>query len=302
MPQIGHSVQGDVMATLTPISNLTVDIEALHLAATDGSLELLFQPEIDLDSGAIVAMEALVRWRHLHLGLLGPNDFMELAERCGVMPDIDSWVLKSGAAELASWQSLRGPSRHLWLNVSLSQLRSKGFVDAVAQTVSDTGLADGVLGLEISEKSILELGTRAAALLLALRGAGVSLVVDDFSSMYSTLGAVAALPVDAIKLGQRFVRGVGDEDHDDTFVAKVIEQAHGRGMYVVAEGVETWSESARLTELGCDRAHGWLFASPQRPDKARWLLSQGTGWRVGVVTPAAQAIPFPIQRIVLPDH
>ena len=290
------------MSAITTSPNPSLDIEALHRASTDGSLELLFQPEVELDSGAIVAMEALVRWRHPQLGLLGPNDFMALAVRCGVMADIDTWVLKAGATELAGWQSLRGPSRHLWLNVSLSQLRSKGFIDTVARTVAEAGLADGVLGLEISEQSILQLGGQAAALLLALRGAGVSLVVDDFSSFYSTLGAIAALPVDAIKLSHRYVRGVGDEDHDDSFITNVIKKAHARGMYVVAEGVETWSESARLTELGCDRAHGWLYASPQRPDKARWLLSQGTGWRTGAVAPTPQAVPFPVQRIVLPGH
>src|SRR6478672_10207259 len=118
MPQIGHSVQAQAMTTLTDDNDLNVDIDALHHAATDGSLELLFQPEIELDSGAIVAMEALVRWRHPSLGVLTPLDFMSLAERCGVMPDIDTWVLKSGATELAGWQSLRGPARRLWINVS----------------------------------------------------------------------------------------------------------------------------------------------------------------------------------------
>jgi EAL domain-containing protein (putative c-di-GMP-specific phosphodiesterase class I) len=302
MPQIGHSVQGQVMATLTHGGDLSVDIDALHHATTDNSLELLFQPEVELDSGAIVAMEALVRWRHPRLGVLAPPDFMELAERCGVMTDIDTWVLTTGAAELEGWQSLRGPARRLWLNVSLAQLHSKGFVDTVARTVADHGLTGGVLGFEISEKCVLELGSSALPLLQALRAAGVSLVVDDFSSMYSTLGAISSLPVDAVKLSQRYVRGVGDAEHDDAFVAHVIRHAHSRGMYVVAQGVETWSEAARLTELGCDRAHGWLFASPQRPDKARWLLSQGTGWRGGVVTPESRTVPFPTQRIVLPSH
>jgi EAL domain-containing protein (putative c-di-GMP-specific phosphodiesterase class I) len=275
----------------------TVDIASLHRATSDGSLELVYQPEIELDSGAIVAMEGLLRWHHGELGILGPSDFLDLAIRSGEISPIGEWVLRTGAQEAAEWKKLRGPTRQLWLNVSAEQLRAPGFADLVAEVVAANDLRQGALGLEVTERSILDLGRDAAPILVALRGAGVSLAVDDFSSYYATLGAIEALPVDAVKLGHRYVRGVGDDGHDDTFVASVITRAHERGMYVVAEGVETWSESARLTELGCDRAHGWLFASAQRADKARWLLTQGTGWRGGVVTPDVQSIPFPAPRV-----
>jgi EAL domain-containing protein (putative c-di-GMP-specific phosphodiesterase class I) len=275
----------------------TVDIASLHRATSDGSLELMYQPEIDLDSGAIVAMEGLLRWHHGELGILGPSDFLDLAIRSGEISPIGEWVLRVGAQEAAAWKTLRGPARQLWLNVSAEQLRAPGFAELVASVVIENDLRQGALGLEVTERSILDLGRDAAPILIGLRSAGVSLAVDDFSSYYATLGAIEALPVDAVKLGHRYVRGVGDDGHDDSFVASVIKRAHDRGMYVVAEGVETWSESVRLTELGCDRAHGWLFASAQRSDKARWLLTQGTGWRGGVVTPDAQAIPFPAPRV-----
>ncbi len=128
-------------------------------------------------------------------------------------------------------------------------------------------------------------------MLRALRAAGVALAVDDCTSFYATLGAIAALPVDAVKLSHRYVRGVGDavgpDGAGDPLVAAIIEQAHERGLTVVAEGVETWSEAARLTELGCDRAHGWLFASEQRADRARWLLEQGKGWQ------GSSSVPVP---------
>ncbi|MCU1593846.1 MAG: signaling protein [Frankiales bacterium] len=274
-----------------------VDIASLHRATSDGSLELMYQPEIDLDSGAIVAMEGLLRWHHGELGVLGPGDFLDLAVRSGEISPIGEWVLRTGAAEAKSWTSLRGPARQLWLNISAEQLRAAGFAELVAGVVEEFQLPRGALGLEVTERTILDLGRDAAAFLVALRGAGVSLAVDDFSSYYATLGAIEALPVDAVKLGHRYVRGVGEDDNDDSFVATVIARAHDRGLYVVAEGVETWAESARLTELGCDRAHGWLFASAQRADKARWLLTQGTGWRGGIVSPEVQAIPYPNQRI-----
>jgi len=278
------------------MNTTTVDLASLHRAATDGSLELVYQPEIDLASGAIVAMEGLLRWHHGALGVLGPADFLDLAIRTGEISPIGEWVIRTGAAEVATWLDLRGQRRQLWLNVSAEQVLAEGFSDMVGRVVQDFGLPNGTLGLEIAERAVLELGDRAAPILSALRAAGVALAVDDFTSFYATLAAIEILPVDAVKLGHKYVRGVGDEDHDDVLVASVIDRAHARGMYVVAEGVEQWSEHARLIELGCDRAHGWLFASAQRADKARWLLTQGMGWRGGVVDEATTAIPFPVQR------
>ena len=294
MGQNGHLADDQHMNTTA------VDIASLHRATTDGTLELMYQPEVDLDSGAIVAMEGLIRWHHGSLGVLGPSDFLELAIRSGDISPIGEWVLRTGAAEAAAWRGLRGPSRQLWLNVSPEQLRADGFDELVASVVAEHQLPAGALGLEVTERTILDLGREALPILVALRGAGVSIAVDDFTSYYATLGAIEALPVDCVKLGHRYVRGVGDEDHDDSFVTSVIERAHARGLYVVAEGVETWSESARLTELGCDRAHGWLFASAQRADKARWLLTQGTGWRGWVVAKDivdAATPPVPSPRV-----
>ena len=275
--------QGMTVSTLDPAS--------LHRATTDGSLELQYQPEVELATGAIVAMEGLLRWHH-GAELLQPGAFLDLAVRTGEMAAIGEWVLRCGAAEAATWSSLRGPVRQLWLNVDADQLRDRAFAPLVAEVVTENCLQGSALGLEVSERTVLDLGVDALPILVALRDAGVALAVDDFTSFYATLGAIEALPVDAVKLGHRYVRGVGEPDHDDSLVAAVIDRAHERGLYVVAEGVETWGEGVRLIELGCDRAHGWLFASAQRADKARWLLTQGTGWRGGILTPGTQARPF----------
>ena len=266
------------------VSFLTPDhLPALHRCADDGSLELVYQPEIDLATGAIVAMEGLLRWHHQTLGVLEPPAFLDLAETSGEIVSMGEWVLREGAAEAVRWQSLNAPDRRLWLNVSAAQLCAPGFVETVASVVAAHGLPFGALGLEIEESCVIGLGPAAAPLLDDLRAAGVALAIDHFSSFYSTLGAIAVLPIDAIKLGQRYVRGIGDlvgaDGQGDPLVAAVIDQAHDRGLYVVAEGVETWGEAARLTELGCDRAHGWLFSGAQRADKARWLLQHGRGWR-----------------------
>lgn len=274
------------------------DLIALHQCSTDGSLELLYQPEVDLQTGAIVAMEGLLRWHHGDSGVLSPLEFLDLAEHSGEIAPIGAWVLEEGAAEEARWRLMGGPVRQLFLNVSASQLTAPGFVDSVIDALERHALPTGCLGIEVTEAAITMLGGRALPLLAELRSAGVLLAVDDFSTWYSTLGALEELPIDAVKLDQRYVRGVGGDLDDDTIVASVISLAHARGLYVVAEGVESWAESARLTELGCDRAHGFLFAGPQRADKARWMLNQGQGqgWRDGGLATGesgGRSVPFP---------
>jgi EAL domain-containing protein (putative c-di-GMP-specific phosphodiesterase class I) len=273
------------------------DLPALHRSVDDGTLELLYQPEIELDSGALMAMEGLLRWHHGDLGVLAPPAFLDLAERSGEIGPIGMWVLREGVAEAARWQQLPGPQRRLWLNVSHGQVASPSLAEAVADVLSASPLAPGALGLEVSESTLLHLGEQALPRLTALREAGVCLAVDDFSTWYATLGVIAELPVDVVKLGQRYVRGVGEDvtgDSDlEAVVGTLVEQAHDHGMLVVAEGVETWAEAARLTELGCDRAHGWLFASPQPAARARGLLARGNGWRSDMATSAGAVVPGP---------
>lgn len=245
-----------------------IDSDALHMAIGDGSLELLYQPEVDLCSGEIVATEALLRWRHPSLGVVSPHGFLPLAHRSGLMETIDTWVLAAAATQAASWLRLPGPMRTVWLNVSMAQLTDERFTKRFGYAMSSCDLPPRALGLEISEQALLRLGDKAAPLLSRLRSLGAGLVADDFNTHY---GELPPLPLDGLKLSQRFFRCAGDVAHFGQAQA-VIAKAHDRGMYVVAEGVETVRENATLVRLGCDRAHGYLYSAPLPAKQAGWML------------------------------
>ena len=278
----------------------TLDLDlvpALKRALDEDALVLHFQPEVDLASGAVVGMEALLRWQHPQRGLLWPGDFLDVAEGAGLMPDLGWWVLTRCAAELESWRPLPptvdGAPRQLWVNVAGSQLADPDFVEKIARLIHDCALPPGVLGLEITEEGLASGTKTGAATLLALQYAGVALAVDDFGTWYSSLATLGELPLEAVKLDQSFVRGVGSDLEGDGIVSSVIELAHAHGVRVVAEGVESWSEGARLCELGCDRALGYLFSGPQRAAQARLMLAHGTGWQ------GAGRVPAPRERRTL---
>jgi len=246
-------------------------VSALRHATDDGTLVVHMQPEIDLASGAVVGMEALLRWEHPARGLLWPADFLSAADEAGLLPEIGWSVIRRCVEELVSWRSLaplpNGASRQLWVNVSVSQLLEVDFADRLKALIDAAGLPQGVLGLEVTEAA-LATGSYAKQLLADLHDAGVALAVDNVTSWYSWLTNIRSSSVEAVKLDRGFVRGVGSDVDGDTVVSSVINLAHSHGLRVVAEGVESWSEGARLCELGCDRGLGYLFSGPQRPDDA----------------------------------
>ncbi len=275
-------------------------VPALSRALDDDALVLHFQPEVDLASGAVVGMEALLRWQHPQRGLLWPGDFLAVADGAGLMPKLGWWVLENCVAELERWRPLPptvdGVHRQLWVNVAGSQLLEPTFVERIGRLVTEAALPPGMLGIEVTEEA-LATGSRAATELMdSLRSVGVALAIDDFGTWYSSLGTLGELPIEAVKLDQSFVRGVGSDLENDSIVSSVIQLAHAHGVRVVAEGVESWSEGARLCELGCDRALGYLFSGPQRAAQARLMLAHGTGWQGAgkVPTPRTQRTLHPL--------
>jgi diguanylate cyclase len=265
------------------MSSVDLDlVAALSRAVRDDTLVVHYQPEIDLADGAVVGMEALLRFQHPKRGLLWPADFLSIADHAGLLPMLGWEVLRRGAKELSSWRSLPpladGTPRQLWVNVSASQLLEADFVDRIRGLIEEFDLAPQTLGLEVTEETLATGSRHAPALLNELVDAGAALAIDDFGSWYSTLGTLGELPIVAVKLDQPYVRGVGSDLENDSIVSSVIALAHAHGVRVVAEGVESWTEGARLCEIGCDRAMGYLFSGPQIAEHARRMLAHGAGW------------------------
>ncbi|HVE63811.1 MAG TPA: EAL domain-containing protein [Mycobacteriales bacterium] len=259
-------------------------VQAMRAALAEGRFVLRYQPQVDLTSGEVLGLEALLRWRHPDRGLLEPQEFLPTAVGSEMIVAIGRFVLEECCREVRSWHVLSTPGvtkqKQIWANVSAVELMQPEFVSYVTDLLTEHGIGPQVLGLEISEADLIAHSQDLRSTLVALKDNGVMLAVDDFGTWYSSLSGIKGLPLDAVKLGHQFVRGVGQDLDEDDVVRAVIKLAHARGLTVVAEGVESWTEGARLCEMGCDRAHGYLFAGPQAADRARWMLTRGTGWTV----------------------
>ena len=256
---------------------------AMQQAIANDEFVLHYQPQVDLASGEVLGLEALLRWQHPERGLLEPREFLSTAVGSELIVAIGRWVLEQVGREVKSWRTLpalatTGHLKQVWVNVSAVELAQAEFLETVRGVVDAGEIPLGVLGMEISEADLIAHSDELRATLDGLRELGVLLAVDDFGTWYSSLAGLKGLPLDAVKLGHQFVRGVGQDLAEDAIVASVVNLVHARGLVVVAEGVESWTEGARLCEMGCDRAHGYLFSGPQRADRARSMLTKGTGW------------------------
>jgi diguanylate cyclase (GGDEF)-like protein len=235
----------------------------LRRALARDELRLHYQPLIDLATDRIVGLEALVRWQHPTRGLVPPLSFIPLAEETGLIIPLGRWVLETACRQARAWADLL-PDSELVMSVNLSarQFNQPDLVDEVAEILGETGLPARLLELEITETVLMdqsEPGTRA---LRALRGLGVKLVLDDFGTGYSSLSYLKHLPLDTIKIDRSFVNGLEADDANLPIVQAVIALAHGLGIGVVAEGIETAAQLSRLRSLVCDRGQGYFYARP----------------------------------------
>jgi diguanylate cyclase (GGDEF)-like protein/PAS domain S-box-containing protein len=226
-------------------------------------LRVHYQPEVDVQTRTVVGVEALVRWQHPHRGLIGPAEFIPLAEETGFIDRIDRWVLERACRQAVTWQALR-PSAPLVLSVNLSarELRHVSIVDDVARVLRDTGLDPHHLRLEITESAVIEDLDAAEQVLSGLTRLGVRIAVDDFGTGYSSLSYLHRFPVTTLKIDREFVHSLDTDASAETIVRAVAAMGHGLGMDVTLEGVETPRQLELARRLDCDRVQGNLFWSP----------------------------------------
>jgi len=243
-----------------------LDLETdLRRAVERDQLRLHYQPEMDVATGAIVAMEALVRWQHPRHGLMSPDQFIPLAEESGLILPVGQWVLREACRQAVEWQRSRAPEARLVMSVNLSarQLQQPDLLASVAGVLTETGMDPSQLRLEITETAAMQDVESTIAKLQSLKELGVGLAMDDFGTGYSSLSYLRRFAVDTVKVDRSFVRDLGSDAGTAAVVQAVTTLAHFLGMTVTAEGVETAEQLACASAVHCDRVQGYFCARPR---------------------------------------
>ena len=252
----------------------------LRRAIEQEELRLYYQPKVELSTGSIAGVEALVRWEHPERGLILPEEFIPLAEETGLIVPLGWWVLREACRRVGEWGEKYPAALPLGMSVNLSvkQFQEPDLVRGLAGMLLEIGLEPSRLQLEITESVVMEDADYAAGLLQGLKGIGVKIAVDDFGTGYSSLSLLRRFPFDEMKIEKEFIDGLGKNDQDAVIVQLVTDLAHELGMHVVAEGVETAKQLARLREMGCDQAQGHYFWESLPGEETAALLAGSWRW------------------------
>jgi diguanylate cyclase (GGDEF)-like protein/PAS domain S-box-containing protein len=223
---------------------------------------LHYQPKVNLRSGAVTGVEALIRWHHPQRGLMLPAQFIPIAEECGFIVSIGQWVLREACQQAKVWQDAGLPATRVAINVSTVELRAKGFLAGVRNILLETGMDPIHLELELTETFLMQDATSTVAVLRAIDALGVRLALDDFGTGYSSLSHLKRFPIDTLKIDRSFVRDLTTDTDDASIVSAVISMGESLQMRVVAEGVETPQQLAFLQEHSCPEGQGYQFSQP----------------------------------------
>ena len=255
--------------------------QALRQAVDADELRTLYQPIVSLKEGRLVGVEALVRWDQPGRGRLLPAEFVPFAEETGLIVPLGAWVLAESCRQAARWRA-NGPRTlppTMHVNLSARQFAEPHLIDLVAGALADTATDPDRLCLEVTERALAANPASAATTLKRLSGLGVRVSVDDFGTGYSSLASLQYLPLSSLKIDRSFVARLDLDPSDDAMVAAVIGLGHTLGLTVIAEGVETPRQLAKLDQLGCDYAQGYLFARPETASRVGELLGHDRGWQ-----------------------
>jgi EAL domain-containing protein (putative c-di-GMP-specific phosphodiesterase class I)/CheY-like chemotaxis protein len=236
---------------------------------------LHYQPQVDLRTGRITGMEALLRWQSPELGLVSPAGFIPLAEETGLIVPIGEWVMKTACAQNRAWQAAGLSPLTMAVNLSPRQFRQEGLAETVARILRETGLEPRYLELEIVESLIMHDVQSATLILKKLKELGVQLTMDDFGTGYSSLSYLKQFPFDKMKIDQSFVREITSDPDSAAIVRTIIAMAHSLHLRVVAEGVETEGQLSYLRSHGCEEMQGFYFSRPVPSGAFEQLLREG---------------------------
>jgi diguanylate cyclase (GGDEF)-like protein/PAS domain S-box-containing protein len=247
---------------------------ALRNALDRNEFVLHYQPQVDLKTGQIVGMEALIRWKHPELGMVPPNRFIGVAEETGLIVPIGAWVMRTAAAQNKAWQDAGLGRLRVAVNLSARQFSAADLVPGIEQVLQDTGLDPSCLELELTESLFMSDVTPAVELLHRMKSLGVQLSIDDFGTGYSSFSYLSRFPIDVLKIDRSFVNDITHDANDAAIVASIIALAHNLRLSVIAEGVETAEQLDYLRHQGCDEMQGYYFSRPLPAHEFEQLLRQ----------------------------
>jgi len=249
--------------------------KALRLAAERSELQVLYQPLGDLQTGKISGMEALLRWHHPERGTISPTVFIPIAEESGLIRAVGEWVLGQVCRDIRHWLDQGIAVPHVAVNVSPLQLHDKGFVATAQSILAAHQVATQLIHLEVTESALMDDADRCEAMLRDLKALGFSLSLDDFGTGYSSLSYLKRYPFDKVKIDQSFIRDLGSSQTDAVIVKVIISMAHGLGLRVIAEGVETEAQCEIMRSNVCDEIQGFFFSRPVDAATLGNLLKDG---------------------------
>ncbi|NML30635.1 sensor domain-containing protein [Paraburkholderia antibiotica] len=247
----------------------------LRRALRDNEFLLHYQPQVDIGSGQIVGIEALVRWLDPEVGLVPPSSFIPLAEESGLIGPLSEWVLREACRQNKAWQDQGLPPARVSVNLSARVFQQRDIAKLVTQVLAETGLEPKYLELELTESTIMRNAEEAVSMLNELHALGIGLAIDDFGTGYSSLSYLKRFPVDRLKIDRSFVSDIGVSGDDETITSAIIALAHSLKLQVIAEGVETSAQLDFLKERACDEMQGFYFAKPLSTDAISELLHGG---------------------------
>lgn len=249
--------------------------QSLGKAIGQEELRLYYQPQVDIATGEVVGLEALVRWQHPEFGLIPPSEFVPIAEESGLIVDLGRWVLLAACRQAMEWRQLGLPPVKMSVNVSAKQFFRDEFTTELLSILKETGMAPDGLELELTETALIQDVQQTIDKLIRIRALGVKIALDDFGTGYSSLLYLKRFPLDVIKIDRVFIRDIAENANDQAIAQAVIRMAHDLNLKVVAEGIETKEQLDQIRKPHCDIMQGYLFSRPVPPEEILRLLPQG---------------------------